>query len=215
MSTDTPLFDQVGKLLDADSLQSIEQKEGVSLATTSDGLELQAKPLAKVAEEFGATSLSSIQQVAVIHEQLNTEDFQEHVLDYIAEWEEVVTTIIDQETRRVKKLQRERVHYEKKVDSLRRRVNSMEAKGKETSKQGERLNRNEQKLKNAWESHEQRAGKLCVLLEQVTKYGWMDLYPLVKNSIKWELNRLGRENVIYGRLPSTLDSLKSSFQQHT
>jgi len=91
----------------------------------------------------------------------------------------------------------------------------MEAKGKETSKQVERLNRNEQKLKNAWESHEQRAGKLCVLLEQVTKYGWMDLYPLVKNSIKWELNRLGRENVIYGRLPSTLDSLKSSFQQHT
>lgn len=105
--------------------------------------------------------------------------------------------------------------FEISVDGLRRKVNGLESKGKEIPQpQVERLSRNEQKLKNAWETHEQRAGKLCVLIEQVTEQGWKDLYPLIKNAIKWEVNRLGRENVTYGRLPSALDAMEISFQRH-
>ena len=37
------------------------------------------------------------------------------------------------------------------------------------------------------------------LIEQVTEHGWKDLFPLVENLLKWEFNRSGRENVIYGQ----------------
>jgi hypothetical protein len=219
LAKDTPLHDHVGKLLDADSLQSIEKishgDNVASLATTTEGLELQAKTVSQVAEDFGARSMASLQQLHTIHEKLNVADYQQHVVDYVLEWEKVITTRIDKELTDVKKLRQNRLHYERKVETLRRKVNQAEQKGKEvTADKLERLERNEQKLKDSFELHEQRAGKLCVLLEQATEQGWQDLYPFVRNAMKWEVNRLGRENVTYGRMPITLDAMKVTFQQH-
>lgn len=102
------------------------------------------------------------------------------------------------------------------MSGLHRKVNSLEPKGKRIPQALiERLSRNEQKLKTAWETHEHRADKLCVLIEQVTEQGWEDLYPLIKNATTWEVNRVGRENATYGRLPSTIDAMKVSYQRHT
>jgi hypothetical protein len=215
LSQGTPLYDHVGKLLDADSLQSIEQMGNVSLATTSEGLELQAKSVTQVAEQLGAKSLASLQQLAAAHAKINSVDYQEHVLGYLSEWQQVVTSNVDKQLKAVKKLHYNRLHYEKKVESLRRKVNQIESKGKATPQAVvERLSRNEEKLKDAFENHEQWAGQLCVLLEQVTEHGWKDLYPLLKNTMKWEVNRLGRDNVTYGRLPATLDVMKMSLHEH-
>jgi hypothetical protein len=215
LSRGTPLYDHVGKLLDADSLQSIEQMGNVSLATTSEGLELQAKSVTQVAEQLGAKSLASLQQLAAAHAKINSVEYQEHVLGYLSEWQQVVTSNVDKQLKAVKKLQQNRLHYEKKVESLRRKVNQLESKGKATPQAVvERLSRNEEKLKDAFENHEQWAGQLCVLLEQVTEHGWKDLYPLLKNTMKWEVNRLGRDNVTYGRLPETLDVMKISLHEH-
>jgi hypothetical protein len=219
LAKDTPLNDHVGKLLDADSLLSIEKishgDNFASLATTMEGLELQTKTVSQVAEDFGARSMASLQQLHNIHEKLNVDDYQQHVLGYVLEWEQVITTRIDKELANVKKLRQDRFHYERKVEILRRKVNQAEQKGKEVPEEKlVRLQRNEQKLKDSFELHEQRAGKLCVLLEQVTEQGWQDLYPFVRNAMKWEVNRLGRENVTYGRLPITLDAMKATFQQH-
>lgn len=104
--------------MDAESLQSIEKTGDFSLATTSEGLELQAKSVAQVAEDFGAKSLATLQQVAISHEEVNSKDYQLHVLDYATEWEQIVTSKIDKELVAVKKLQQDRLHYERKGKSI-------------------------------------------------------------------------------------------------
>jgi hypothetical protein len=215
LSQDTPIFDFVGKQLDQDALQSLDDKGLGSAGVPADGLELQGKALLEV-NKHGVPSLVSLQQLASIHEKTNRLDFQLHVLDYVSEWEQVVSTKVSEELSMVKKLQQDRLHYEKKTDSLRKKAIQLEGKGKAmTQAQEEKLDRNEKKLKDSWQLHEEKAGEACFLIEQVTIHGWKDFYPLVKNAMKWEVNRLGRENVTYGRLPATLEAMKASYKAET
>lgn len=149
-------------------------------------------------------------------EQQNSRDaeFQESVLDYAMKWEECVTQKVDRELKEVKKLQQNRLHYEKKVDSMRKKVNGLDNKGKEISPElVEKLERNESKLKDAWETHELRASRLCALIEQVTHAGWKDLYPLVGNLMKYEFNRSGGELAMYGKFPLMLNAFERCFQE--
>lgn len=161
-------------------------------------------------------SLATLQKLASMHSKTNEIDYQLHVLDYVTEWEEVVSKMIKQELLMVKKLQKDRTHYERKVESLRKGILKKETSGKEIKDaEHEKLSRNEKKLKDAWQIHEQKAGEVCFLIEQITIHGWKDFYPLVKNTMKWEVNRLGRENLTYGRLPETLEALKARFVAET
>ena len=161
-------------------------------------------------------SLTTLQKLASMHSKTNEIDYQLHVLDYVTEWEEVVSKMIKQELLMVKKLQKDRTHYERKVESLRKGILKKETSGKEIKDaEHEKLSRNEKKLKDAWQIHEQKAGEVCFLIEQITIHGWKDFYPLVKNTMKWEVNRLGRENLTYGRLPETLEALKARFVAET
>lgn len=102
------MYDHVG------SLQSIEKSRDVALVTTSEGLELQTKPSEQVANDLGARSLFSLQQVAISNEKINAADYQSQVLDYATEWEQFVTSMIDKELLVVKRLQRNQLHYERK-----------------------------------------------------------------------------------------------------
>jgi hypothetical protein len=109
------------------------------------------------------------------------------------------------------------LHYEKKVDALRKKVNSLESKGKSTPDvTAVKLTpRNEEKLRESWINHETSSGRLVVLIEQAVTYGWKDLYPLVANTMKWQVNRVAREQDTYGqRLPLTLEAMKATFQAH-
>lgn len=215
LSKDTPIYDYVGKELDQDALMALNDSGNGKSNATAEELELQAKSALKLNDQ-GVPSLASIQQLATLHEKTNAVDYQRHILDYITEWEEVVTTKIESELAMVKKLQQDRLHYEKKVEGLRKKAVQAENKGKKLStSQEDKLNRNEKKLKDAWQLHEQKAAEACFLIEQVTLHGWKDFYPLVKNTMKWEVNRLGRENVTYGRLPATLEAMKASYVAQT
>lgn len=217
LSKDTPIYDYVGKELNQDALLALDDKgkgDGKSDATAEE-LQLHVKSALQLHDQ-GVPSLASIQQLASIHEKTNAVDYQRHILDYAVEWDEIVTTKIESELAMVKKLQHDRLHYEKKVEVLRKKAVQAEAKGKTISaSQEEKLNRNEKKLKDAWQLHEQQAAEACFLIEQVTLHGWKDFYPLVKNTMKWEVNRLGRENVTYGKLPATLEAMKASYLAQT
>ena len=160
--------------------------------------------------------MASLQQVATVQQEQGVLEFQKYVLDYITEWDSIVTSQLDKELKLNKKLQQDLLHYERKVDGLRKKVASLEQNPKKSVPEllQEKLERNEEKLQNAHANHEFQAGKVCILLEQVTKFGWKDLYPLLKNALKWEVNRLGRENLTYGKFPKTLDSLKQTFQEN-
>jgi hypothetical protein len=151
---------------------------------------------------YGLHSFGAAQGVA------NDNEFQTHVVDYIVDWQVTVTERIDAELKNVKKLERDRRHYQEKVEKLREYASNIEAKGNVPSKgQVEKLNRNEEKLKDAFTTYERQAGKLCVLIEAVTHEGYKDLYPLVKKYTKWEINRTVREHDIAECLGETLKSL--------
>ena len=158
------------------------------------------------------TSLAILQQLSETQNQVDMREYQNHIADYVTEWDRVVTTRIDKDIESVKLLQSDRTHYEVKVERLRKNVNELQQKEKPVPKSTEeKLDRNEEKLKEAWTAHEAAAGKLCVLMEAATQGGWRDLYHLVKNTMKWESNRVGRLNDIYLNLPKTLESMKSTY----
>lgn len=64
----------------------------------------------------------------------------------------------------------------------------------------EKLERNQQKLEQAWKEHESAASMLCHLLEQVTHKGWKDLAPLCDKAMEWECDRAMHDYKVFTRL---------------
>jgi len=158
--------------------------------------------------------ITKLKEFAEMEQENRAKEFQESVLLYATRWEAGVTQRVDKELKQVKKLQQSRSHYEKKVESLRKKVNGLDAKGKDIPADlMVKLERNEIKLNDALESHEWNASRLCALIEQVTQYGWKDLVPLVSNLMKYEFNRAGGELAMYGKFPIVLDSFQQRFRQ--
>ena len=114
--------------------------------------------------------------------------YQDSVVDYLAEWETTVSHRVDTEQKKVDELAKQLSHYQKKVSNLREKVNSKETKtGKDApAALRDKLKRNEDKLEKAWQTHERAASKLADLLEEVVKYGWKDLYPLLRSVLNFE-----------------------------
>mmetsp|Transcript_8841 Transcript_8841/g.10359 ORF Transcript_8841/g.10359 Transcript_8841/m.10359 type:complete len:388 (-) Transcript_8841:82-1245(-) len=161
-------------------------------------------------ERSGADILSlyGLYSLAAAHAVVNDQDFQKYVVDFVTEWEKIVAEQVGSGLKQVKKLASDRLHYERKIEKLRNRANELEIKGR-TSPNAvvERLSRNENKLKQAFAVHEKEASRLCALLEAITHDGYKDLYTLVNNYIKWEINRVEQESDIAVQMSATLDSM--------
>lgn len=182
MSKGTPLYDHVGKSLESERLQLMHTGDVVVLPGMNDGLDASNSEQQPEENLGGALSLASVHQLALMSEKKGSDEYEKYILAYALEWEEIVTSRLDKEIKTVQQLQRRRLHYERKVVGLRKRTNNMEAKGKEKPHLAEKLLRNEQKLADAFQSHEQRAAELCVLLEEATQNGWKDLVSSGGNS---------------------------------
>lgn len=178
MSHDSPLYDDVGLGLDASSSEALERLGCPEDAAASNSI-FQVMKKAQRGVEDGTLSLYSLQRIGGAQVSCNLNEYQQHVVQWAEQWEQVVTERVDRESKRVRKLQGDREHYEKKVETLRRKSNDLETKGK-TSPQGQlaKLERNESKLKEAFVLHETEAGHLCALIEAVTRDGWIDLYTV-------------------------------------
>ena len=160
-------------------------------------------------------SLQIVSNMASTQTHVNSREYKDQVVDYILEWEKVVTERIDSEIKTVRKLQGDRTHYERKVESLRQQANHLQSNGKTSPAAAtEKLERNEEKLRTSFEAHEADASKLCILIEAATQDGWKDLYHLVKNYIQWESNRVNRENDIFNELSGTLTAMKTNFNEN-
>merc|ERR1712127_1114516 len=145
-------------------------------------------------------------------------DFKSHTINYISEWEEVVTSQLDDDVKEVRELAKKRDHYIVKVDSLRASINKIhKKKTKETpsKKLTDQLERNEKKLADADAAYEIAAHKVSIVLNEATARGWVDFYPVIKNVMKFEINRLGLESSCYGSYHSTLKSLKGDYKTAT
>jgi hypothetical protein len=205
LSEKSPLFDDVGKPLNGASAQTLQ--------TIREDPTTKSTVVAQVKSKNTIRSVKALEQLAATQGIVNEREYNDRVVDYAIEWEKTVLEQVENELKKVKKLQGDRSYYEKKVDTLRQKANNLEEKGKTIPpSQVERLERNETKLKEAFVVHEKEAGRLCVLIEEVTSNGWKDLYHLVKNYCKWESNRVSRETDIYSELSTTIDSMKSTFK---
>ena len=163
---------------------------------------------ANVLSLYGVYSLGAAQAVGTDSE------YQMYIIEYTRKWMETITERVDLGLKNVRKLASERLHYERKIETLRNRATDLERKGKSSPDSAIlRLSRNEVKLKEAFGAHENEANKLCALIETVTQEGYKDLYTLVRNYMQWERNRVGRESDISFQLKLTLDSLMRKFEK--
>jgi IMP dehydrogenase/GMP reductase len=154
------------------------------------------------------TSLYGLYHFGAAQAVANDYEYQIHIVEYVTEWERIVTGRVDSELKNVRALEKDRRHYERKVDALRQKCNDLQSKNRPCPQaQLDKLQRNEDKLKEAFTIHEREAGKVCALLEAITHEGYMDLYPLVKNYMKWEMNRVGREHDVATQMTTTLDAM--------
>jgi hypothetical protein len=214
MSKSTPIWDHVGKPLTPEQVEAI-QNQGDEKSPES--IELQSKSIMKVADDIGSGSLVAFQQLAAMQDRLDQMDYQAHVIDYVDEWDEIVTTLGDMEIKECSELSKRRNHYVHKVDRLRQRVNYIEQRGARDAppKLQQKLQRNEDKLERANDLFEAKSNDLAVVLTESVRRGWIDLYPLIRNAMKFEVNRLSRASTTYGRLTGTLAALKSVYKNGT
>jgi predicted RNase H-like nuclease (RuvC/YqgF family) len=158
-------------------------------------------------------SLINVHQAASKESEAAAKKFQEEVIDYCLEWETVVTKRVEDGLKQTGKLHNKLNHYQNKVESLRKNVKAKEEKGKEPpAKLTQKLERNDGKLNQAWKEHERSASNLCNLLEEVTKLGWKDLYPVLKAFMQWEARRASTEYDIFARLPVVEEEMTGSFE---
>jgi len=213
LSENTPLYNHIGKPLSDDQVSALQ---GSGDLTTSEGIETRTKSIMKVAEEIGAGSLMEHQQLAMMQDEMNLIDYKNHNADYISEWDKVVTKLLDDDVKAVRELSKRKKHYIDKVDRLRANINKIEGK-KETpsEKVTERLARNEKKLVDAEAAYKTKASECAIVLSEATDRSWVDFYPVIKNVMKFEINRLGRESSCYGSFHATLTALKSDYREAT
>jgi vacuolar-type H+-ATPase subunit I/STV1 len=209
MTEDTPLFDHIGKPLIAEQKSEAEQ--------SGEFIESRTKSIMKVAEQIGPGSLVAHQQLSVMHQKLDEVDFDNHVVDYIDEWETVVTSQLDDEVKAIRELAKNRGKYFEKVGKLRVKVNSIEHRRKQDApkKLIDQLDRNEKKLEECDVLYEKKANEVSIELYEATRRSWVDLYPVIKNAMKFEINRVGRESSTYGSFHNTLDALKIDYKDAT
>jgi small-conductance mechanosensitive channel len=171
-------------------------------------------PLYEYVSSTRGASLASAHQAATQNANIGAQKYQEKIIDYAIEWEQAVTERVDDGLKKTNVLYQKLNHYQNKIDSLRKKVNAVENKGKESpAKLNQKLARNEAKVKQAWELHEASASTLCNLLEEVTKGGWKDLHPLVMATLQWEVDRVTGEQDAYGMLSKVMKDMTSPFYE--
>lgn len=209
------------------SFQSASSSASSSASVTSSSASVVASSETTAAKEVDSSIPNTVSQVAEDYRErsgadilsflglygfgaaqavVNDQEYQKDVVNFVTEWEQIITERVESGLKRVRKLASNRLHYERKIETLRNKANELEIKGRTNPTVAvERLSRNEGKLKQAFTVHEKEAGQLCALMESVTHEGYKDLYTLVKNYIEWEINRVGRENSITVQMSATLD----------
>jgi hypothetical protein len=142
--------------------------------------------------------------------------FTSEILAYLVEWEALVSKRVDKELDENRVLHERLNYYQNKVEALRKKTVTLEEKGKAIGKGlNLKLERNEGKLDQAWNAYERHASRLCHLLEEVTKSGWKDFFPVVSTLMTWETKRASDEFDIYSILLKTKERMAKIVAEHS
>ena len=161
------------------------------------------------------TSYASVHQSMANRNKMYIDRYKQFVVDYAIEWEKVVVTRILNDLKTSEKLRLDLDHYQTKVESLRKSVNSTMAKGKLVDpKTSEKLKRNEEKLSKSRAEYEDYATQLCILIEEITERAWKDLHPLLIKMAQFDATLASDEAKLFGELNGVVNNLKNVAQQH-
>jgi hypothetical protein len=154
-------------------------------------------------EEFQDPAMdeyASIHRSALAESNESMVRYQDSVIDYVVEWQEVIDNRIKAERLETEALAKTLRHYETKVEALREKINEKYGGCSPPPKQKSKLDRNENKLHQAWREHERCASKLCELIEEATERGWKDLKPLTETMFDFEAGRGSQTRLILAEI---------------
>eukprot|EP00571_Detonula_confervacea_P010031 CAMPEP_0172304250 /NCGR_PEP_ID=MMETSP1058-20130122/5674_1 /TAXON_ID=83371 /ORGANISM="Detonula confervacea, Strain CCMP 353" /LENGTH=637 /DNA_ID=CAMNT_0013015393 /DNA_START=79 /DNA_END=1992 /DNA_ORIENTATION=- len=114
-------------------------------------------------------------------------DEHSQLVEYVVNWDHIVTKRVETKYGEYAKQRTSLNHYAKKVDSLLAEEGKLREKQKQMKpKQIEKLERNQDKLTEARETHDSAGESLLMLMDEVILRSWRDAFPLLKKSIRFE-----------------------------
>jgi hypothetical protein len=141
--------------------------------------------------------------------------YAQFVVEYVIEWEKVVTARVSTGLKTAEKLRVDLDHYQQKVESLRLSANQSMARGKMVdSKTADKLTRNEEKFMKSKQEYDVFATELCVLIEEVTERSWRDLHPLLIKLAQFDMTMSDDESKMMGQLNQVVKELKDAAQKN-
>jgi hypothetical protein len=179
LSKNTPLFDCIGLAPSADRPSNTV----CSYWSIEDNLSAKAKSYAQ--------------------------KYQQFVIEYVVEWEKVVTQRINAGLKSSEEMRRDLDHYRKKVEDMRLSANKIMAKGKQVNKDAAaKLQRNEEKLIAAKQNYNKTATAVCILMEEITERSWRDLHPMLVKCAQFDMTLSGDQAQILSQLSQVVHKLK-------
>lgn len=144
-----------------------------------------------------------------------TERFLTHVVEYSIEWEKVIVARVSTSLKQAERLRLDQDHYKAKVMSIQRDAAKVISRGKELDpKVSEKLERNEEKLRNSQKEYEIFTSDLCLLMKEVTEKSWKDLHPILLKLVQFDTTLVSDEKKILSALSSVEGTLKKIAVKH-
>lgn len=166
----TPLFDTTGK------------GDKVVVAAPSWAKAYNKQPVTYCSMQRQMSSLNSEYALQV----------EEYCIEYVNEWEIVVSTRIKSGLTKAEELKKDWQHYERKVTQLNEAEAKLSDRGKSPDeKQKDKLTRNESKLDVAKQEYDKFATSLCHTIDSALDCVWQDMTPLMYRLVNMEFDRFG------------------------
>mmetsp|Transcript_10635 Transcript_10635/g.15563 ORF Transcript_10635/g.15563 Transcript_10635/m.15563 type:complete len:466 (+) Transcript_10635:193-1590(+) len=146
---------------------------------------------------------------------LYTDKYQQFVINYVENWEQVISSRVTTGLKQAETLRLDLEHYSRKVESMRANATAMMSKGKIVgAKAADTLKRNEQKWINAQASHEAFKSSMLMLLDEVTERAWKDLHPLLLKMLQFDTTYSADEVRIFSDLDKAISLTKQIGTEH-
>lgn len=168
--------------------------------------EARAKVATQIAHLTAGTPIDEGEEgktYSSVHKELATKshdravEFQKKVIDYVTEWDSVVSTRVDAGIKKSVALRRDLDHYDSKVDHLKHSKIPDEDK----------LGRNADKHTHASDAYETFVVDMCILLEEVTDRSWKDFIPLLARMATWDKKTTDEETVCLAQMDEVVEKL--------
>jgi hypothetical protein len=160
-------------------------------------------------------SFSSIHHLLAPKSLGYADKYSKFVINYVVEWDRVITTRVEKGLKNAEALRRDYDHYQKKAETLRASATAVMSKGKSVDpKSQEKLARNEEKLVAAKTAYDKFATEMCIYLEEVTERSWRDLHPCLVKMAQFEMTISKEEATSLGQMTQVVNALKTIGDQN-